>query len=193
MEQYDAVMTKPTPSTISPDRLRDLITELRRHAPRWADRLSHAQTEHEILAVICKLFDLSYALTPAQNSTPDQQDFSRKIAQFISDNLHKGLTLKLLAQFLGYSEKYCSDLFRLTMGESFTSYLKRQRTDTAVTLLENTDKSVADIASALGFSDQFSFSHFFKRATGRSPRDFRLTLARPRRFKTSPPPPQGDR
>jgi len=193
MEQYDAVMTKPTLPTISPDRLRDLITELRRHAPQWADRLSHAQTEHEILAVVCKLFDLSSALAPAQGSTPDQQDLSGKIAQFISDNLHKGLTLKLLAQFLGYSEKYCSDLFRLTMGESFSRYLKRQRTDAAVTLLKNTDKSIADIASSLGFSDQFSFSHFFKRATGRSPRDFRPTAARPRRFKTGLPPLQGTR
>lgn len=188
MEQYDAVMTKPTPPTISPDRLRDLITELRRHAPQWAERLSHAQTEHEILAVVCKLFDLSYALAPAQASTPDQQGLSRKIAQFISDNLHRGLTLKLLAEFLGYSEKYCSDLFRSTMGESFTRYLKRERTDTAVTLLQNTDKPIADIASSLGFSDQFSFSHFFKRATGRSPRDFRPSHARIRRIGTSPPP-----
>lgn len=191
--RYDAVMTKPTPPTISSDRLRDLITELRCHAPQWADRLSRAQTEHEILAVVCKLFDLSYALTPAQSSTPDQQDLSRKIAQFMSSNLHKGLTLKILAQFLGYSEKYCSELFRLTMGEPFTRYLKRQRIETAVTLLKNTDKSIADIASTLGFSDQFSFSHFLKRATGRSPRDFRPTLARPRRFKNSSPPLQGTR
>lgn len=188
MEQYDAVMTKPTSPTISPDRFRDLITELRRHAPQWADRLSHAQTEHELMAMVCKLFDLSYALAPAQSPTADQQDLSRKIAQFISNNLHKGLTLKLLAQFLGYSEKYCSELFRLTMGESFTRYLKRQRTDTAVTLLQTTDKSIADIASSLGFSDQFSFSHFFKRATGRAPRDVRPGHAQMRRFRSSPPP-----
>jgi AraC-like DNA-binding protein len=193
MEQYNAVMTKLTTSTISHDRLRDLIAELGRYAPQWADRLSRAQTEHELLEVVCKLFDLSHALTPAHDSVLDQEDLARKIAQFISNNLHKGLTLKLLAQFLGYSEKYCSDLFRLTMGESFTRYLKRQRTDTAVTMLKHTDKPIADIASALGFSDQFSFSHFFKRATGLSPRDFRPTLVRPRRFRTSPPPIQGTR
>lgn len=178
MEQdADFMMMKPTISILPPDRLRDLTAELRRHAPRWAERLTSAKTECEFLEVVCKLFNLSSALAPAQGSTLNQQDLSRKITQFISTNLHKGLTLKVVARFLGYSEKYCSELFRSIMGESFSHYLKRQRTDTAVALLTTTDKSVAEIAAALGFSDQFAFSHFFKRSTGQSPRDCRADRA----------------
>jgi AraC-like DNA-binding protein len=143
--------------------------------------------------VVCKLFNLSAALTPARDSTPGQNGLSGEIAQFISRNLHKGLTLKLLAQFLGYSEKYCSDLFHSTMGESFSHYLKRHRTDAAATLLTTTDKSIADIASALGFSDQFAFSHFFKRATGRSPSEFRVAHTQRRPLRTSMPPIRGTR
>lgn len=111
----------------------------------------------------------------------------------MSSNLHKGLTLKLLAQFLGYSEKYCSDLFQSTMGESFSGYLKRRRTDTASSLLTTTDKSVAEIAAALGFSDQFSFSHFFKRSTGRSPHEFRTDRGQHRTLQTRVPSSRGNR
>jgi AraC-like DNA-binding protein len=185
----DAIMTKPTMPGFHSERLRDLTAELRRHAPRWADRLAKAKTEHELLEVVSKLFNLSAALPPARDSTIDRNNLSGEIARFISRNLHQGLTLKILAQFLGYTEKYCSDLFHSTMGEPFSRYLKRRRTDAAVALLTTTDKPLTEIASAVGFSDQFAFSHFFKRMTGRSPRDFRIAHAR-RRPPRMPLPPR---
>lgn len=166
-------MTRSTNPTILSDRLRNITAELRRYAPQWGERLSSATTERELLEVVCELFKLTSALTPDHDSSVDSEDLSGHITLFISSNLHKGLTLKALAQFLGYSEKYCSDLFQSTMGESFSGYLKRRRTETAISLLTTTDKSVSEIAAALGFSDQFAFSHFFKRSTGRSPREFR--------------------
>jgi AraC-like DNA-binding protein len=72
------------------------------------------------------------------------------------------------------------------MGESFSGYLKRRRLEKASALLTTTDKSVAEIASALGFSDQFSFSHFLKRVTGRSPLEFRADRGRRRPRHTNP-------
>ena len=172
-------MTRPANSTMLPDWLRDLTSELCLRAPESTDRLARAKTEHEFLEAVCKLFNLTSTLTPDHYSLLRSEGLSTQIVVFISSNLHKGLTLKLLAQFLGYSEKYCSDLFQSTMGESFSGYLKRRRTDIASSLLATTDKSVAEIAAALGFSDQFSFSHFFKRATGQSPIHFRLQHGRP--------------
>lgn len=173
-------MTKPTNSIILPDRLRNLTTELCRHAPESTNRLARAKTEREFLKAVCELFNLATVLTPEYYSLVGPGGLSKQITEFISSNLHKGMTLKLLAEFLGYSEKYCSDLFLSTMGESFSGYLKRRRTETASLLLTTTDKSVADIAAALGFSDQFSFSHFFKRSTGRSPREFRVDRSQQR-------------
>jgi len=187
VQQHAGSMNRSTNPTIHPDRLRDLTAELRRYAPRWADRLSSAKTERELLEVVCKLFNLSFALTPDHDPLLDQEDLPRQITLFINRNLHKGLTLKTLAQFLGYSEKYCSDLFQSRMGESFSCYLKRRRTDTAVSLLATTDKSIAEIAAVLGFSDQFAFSHFFKRSTGRSPREFRTECGQRRPVQISVP------
>ena len=186
-------MTRPTNPTLLPDRLRDLTTELSRHAPKSADRLLRAKTEREFLEIVRELFNLSSTLTPDHYSLIHPDGLSKQITTFINSNLHKGLTLKLLAQFLGYSEKYCSDLFQSTMGESFSRYLKRRRTDAATSLLTTTDKSVAEIAATLGFSDSFSFSHFFKRSTGRSPREFRTNSGQRRSIQTRAPSSQGNR
>lgn len=141
--------------------------------PQWATRLSRVRTEQEFLQTLCELFNLANAITADRDTSLDTEALSTKMRLFISDNIHKGVTLKLLSQFLGYSEKYCSDLFHSTMGESFSDYLKHRRVERATVLLTATEKGMAEIAAALGFSDQFAISHFFKRATGQSPVHFR--------------------
>ena len=185
--QHFSVVDGSRRFTISRGRLWTLTAGLRRQAPSWANRLSTAKTDDELLKVVCQLFNLSVALRHSRGSL-NRKDLSKDIDEFVGRNLHKGLTLKILAEFLGYSEKYCSDLFHSTMGESFSGYLKRRRTAAAAALLTTTEKSIVEIASALGFSDQFAFSHFFKRATGRSPRDFRVAHARRPLLRSKLPP-----
>lgn len=186
ISQQPQPMDRSNSFSISRDRLRDLTSGLRRHAPIWADRLSNARTDQEVLDIVTKLFDLSVALTPSRGSSAGRKDLAAEISRFIHHNLHKGLTLKLLATFLGYSEKYCSEIFRSVMGEPFSRYLKRRRIEVAAALLRTTDKPLSEIALALGFSDQFAFSHFFKRSTGRSPRDARADRARPHPRRINP-------
>ena len=163
-------MLHPTPDiTIPTDRLQNLSSELRAQSPEWADRLEHATTEQELRNLVCDLFNLSHAL-PSGGET---HVLAGRITHFIHENLHRGLTLKVLANFLGYSEKYCSDLFCRIMGESFSGYMRRHRVERAQSLLTTTAQTLAEVATAVGFSDQFSFSHFFKRATGHSPSEVR--------------------
>ncbi|MCS6896960.1 MAG: AraC family transcriptional regulator [Nitrospira sp.] len=181
-------MERPKRVIAQLDELQALIEQLRPHAPHWADRLSHAATDHEFLGVLCKLFDLSVPAVSTHGTAVSSHDLETKISHFILANLHKGPTLKILAQYLGYSEKYCSELFRAVMKEPFSRYLARRRIEVASQLLTTTDRSIADIAAALGFSDQFSFSHFFKRATGLSPRGFRAGHTRRQSFPATSSP-----
>ncbi len=170
--------TKPTTPLISLDRLEVLSSELRPHAPQWADRLAQARSKQELLNLVCHLFNLSYLVTPRKSPALKTEALCAQITLYISKNLHRGLTLKVLANFLGYSEKYCSDLFHRIMGESFSGYVRQQKVERASFLLTTTGQTLAEIATALGFSDQFAFSHFFKRATGHTPIGFRTQQGR---------------
>ena len=173
--------SKPSTSGISFDRLHTFSSELRVQSPQWADRLDQVRTEQDLGVLICDLFNLSHAIIPERYPSSKSHPLPARITAFVNENLHHGVTLKVLAHFLGYSEKYCSDLFCRIMGEPFSKYLRRQRVERARALLITTGQTLAEIASALGFSDQFAFSHFFKRATGQSPMAIRLTIARQQR------------
>lgn len=169
---------KSSTSVISFDRLRTFSSELRGESPQWADRLEQVRTEQDLGNLICDLFNLSHTILPEKQPSSKPHTLPPRITAFINENLHHGMTLKVLANFLGYSEKYCSDLFSRIMGEPFSRYLRRQRVERASALLTTTGHTLTEIASALGFSDQFAFCHFFKRATGQSPMNFRLMSAR---------------
>ena len=174
------MMIQSSTSVIAFDWLRRFSSELRTQSPQWAERLDQVKTEQDLRILICDLFNLKHAIPIDNTCSITEEPLSVKIAHFIKENFHRGLTLKVLADFLGYSEKYCSDLFYRIMGESFSQYIKRHKIQRANSLLTTTSHTLTEIAAALGFSDQFAFSHFFKRATGHAPMEIRPAQARRR-------------
>ena len=148
-----------------------LLRELFAYTVNWAKRFYRGRQSRDRQKIVefvsrALVLDASSPASPTL-SLPDQ------IHEFMVTHLHQGLTLKELSEFLGYSEKYCSDFFILHMGEPFSVYLKGLRLQTAKLLLKNSEQNLTQIAQAIGFQDQFSFSHFFKKAAGLSPRQFR--------------------
>ena len=154
-----------------------LLRELFTYMTNWAKRFYRGRQSHDRQMVVESV--LRAILPDSSLSAPSTLSLPDRIHEFMVTHLHQGLTLKELSEFLGYSEKYCSNFFIVHMGETFTVYLKGLRLETAKLLLTNSGQNLTEIAQAIGFQDQFSFSHFFKKTTGISPRQFRETFLRP--------------
>ena len=107
-------------------------------------------------------------ITPLNSVTP-----AARLSALLSKRSGDRLTLKELSTLLGYSEKYTSEIFRKYMGLSFSAYLNQLHLAKATKLLSDQSLTIAQIAESVGFSDAFAFSHFFKRAIGCSPSEFR--------------------
>ena len=139
------------------------------------ERVWDMETWERLRSAVERLRDDLFARLPPEPSLQD------RMHSFLAANLHRRVTLKDLSQFVGYSEKYCSEWFLARMGEPFSGYMKRLRLERATRLLSSPGR-LADIAETLGFHDQYAFSHFFKKATGVSPHLFRQGTGRaPRR------------
>ncbi len=117
--------------------------------------------------------DSSWPHRLQDSQTPGPGTMQHRLQIFLSKHLRERVTLKDLSAFLGYSQKYCSEFFRLQMGVCFSHYVKNLRITKATGMLMDHDLPLSHIAERLGFSDSFAFSHFFKRAMGCSPSEFR--------------------
>ncbi|MGN6711091.1 helix-turn-helix domain-containing protein [Anaerocolumna jejuensis] len=82
-------------------------------------------------------------------------------------------TVKGLAQAMGYSPNYLSDMLKKETGKTVQEYIKLQVLELAKKLLLMTGEPIYRIADKLGFEQPSSFTKFFKVQLGISPADFR--------------------
>ncbi|WP_373231007.1 response regulator [Cohnella sp.] len=98
----------------------------------------------------------------------------RRARQYLRDHYDDPiLSLEGTAKAIGVSSVYLSRLFKQELGISFVTLLTQIRISKSVQLLSSTNRSIADIAEAVGFDSQHYFSTTFKKTVGVSPIRYR--------------------
>jgi AraC-like DNA-binding protein len=91
----------------------------------------------------------------------------------IHDEYGEPLRVAELARRAGLSayqfERRMKRIFNLSAGQ----LLQKVRLEAALSRLRETDASIAEIASACGYSDQSAFTRRFHRTVGMSPSEYR--------------------
>jgi AraC family transcriptional regulator len=110
-------------------------------------------------------------LTMYEGGLPERQLVV--VLDYINEYLDRDIKLADLAQLVGISQFHFSYLFKRSLGKPPYQYLLQQRIERAKQLLKQTDKSIADIAFACGFSSHSHLSKQFRQLTGMTPKAFR--------------------
>ena len=95
------------------------------------------------------------------------------ITEYLEKNHTRDIGLKDLAKLLGYDYHYVSRYFHSVFDMSFAELLGVYRLETAIKLMDETDKKIADIAFESGFGSVRSFNYTFKKNFGISPKEYR--------------------
>lgn len=112
----------------------------------------------------------------------------RRVEQYIADHFHRCISLSELANVAGLSRMHFAAQFRAATGYRPREYLLNHRIEHAKTLLATTERPLAEIALAVGFSTQAHFSTVFKRISDQSPARWRLASKGERREVQALPP-----
>ena len=102
----------------------------------------------------------------------------RRACALIQDHHTEPLHLKNLACELGISSEHLSRLFHQSTGLRFREYLAETRVETACKALEQSDRPIAEIAHASGFTTLSRFNRCFKEHRSMTPRDWRKRIVR---------------
>ncbi|MFI8747022.1 helix-turn-helix domain-containing protein [Pseudomonas sp. NPDC077186] len=102
---------------------------------------------------------------------------TRRLDQYISDNLAAAIRTCDLAAQLKLSSSHFSHVFKQTFGITPLAYVARKRIEAAREMMLATDQPLTQIAQAHGFCDQSHFSRTFRRETGLSPLMWRQRCA----------------
>jgi AraC family transcriptional regulator len=98
------------------------------------------------------------------------------VIEYIMENLEDSLTLEQIAAVARLSPYHFARQFKATTGLPPHQYVIARRVERAQHLLRGDDElGLAEIALRVGFSDQSKFSFHFKRITGVTPGQFRIS------------------
>lgn len=137
----------------------------------WKDKgtVSEAVMQGYYLVIVGKLLQL-LELKDIGSGT---QNALKTMLLYIHDHYREPLARRELAKIVGYNESYISHVFAQTLRTNYTDYVRSLRIQDAVELLTESNMSITQIASSLGFGTIRSFNRAFRQETGMSPRDYR--------------------
>lgn len=109
----------------------------------------------------------------ADTRTADEISTIQQVLRIIHERLPGEVSLTEVATKVHLNPSYLSQLFKQQTGQKFVDYVVSARMEEAKRLLTKTALRITEIADRLGYSDVAYFSSAFKKATGKTPLEFR--------------------
>ena len=100
---------------------------------------------------------------------------SSEILDYVK-NHYTDMNLKTMSEYFNYNPDYMGKLIKKVTGENLKDIVKNQRISQAEYLLKNTDMSVVDIVSEVGYSNVSYFYRQFREELGITPDKYRRKL-----------------
>ncbi len=110
--------------------------------------------------------------TFSQKNSSEQGVVERAI-HFMRENIHKKLTVKSIADYIGLSVSRFSSVFHAKTAYSPLNYLNHIRIQQACHYLDFSDMKINQLCSLVGYDDPLYFSRIFTKTMGISPLEYR--------------------
>ena len=104
---------------------------------------------------------------------------AEKVKDYVASHLYERITVAEVAESLSMNASYLNSSFKQQTGKCITDYIQIQKIEQAKILLTSGEDPLSDIWTDLGYYDQSHFSKIFKKHTGFTPKQYRVTNSRP--------------
>ena len=150
--------------------LNNRVTSLNEHA--YGKELLY----HSFFIYLYELYGLSkkYAV-PVQHHVTRKENLVKNFTQLVQKEFRSQRNVQAYAEQLNITPKYLTETVKEITGKTAGDIIDDFVLLESKLLLDNPALSIAEIADELHFSDQSFFGKYFKRHTGLSPKEYRLS------------------
>ncbi len=142
--------------------------------------LNYHYSDAGLLAMTSELMRLFSKIKLHQGfAKPQRQSAENRVAatqDYMERHLDTLLTLEQMAAHSGQSVSYYSKLFKERTSQSPMAWFIQLKIRKACELLDQTELTVGEIATELGYNDPYYFSRIFKKVQGCSPAAYRHAI-----------------
>ncbi|WP_274651336.1 helix-turn-helix domain-containing protein [Paenibacillus humicola] len=157
-----------------------MIVSMERQGASSADMMEHnlfgqlrtKTTAKEIRAWFEETLFPLYAWLTRKDRETSGESAIHTVCSYIRDNCGSDLSLVRCAEIIGVSPSYLSRLFKKKLGKNFLEYVAECKIAEAKRLLKETDRSVSEVAAAVGYSER-NFIRIFQRYAASTPGSYR--------------------
>ena len=130
----------------------------------------------EVCSILDQIVDLALKESYTYSSNETIKETVETIKNYISENYFEELSLASLAKQFLVDRSYLSKAFKNETGENLMLYIAKKRIEKSIELIKEGSLNLTDISSLVGYDDYAYFNRVFRKITGKSPREYKLTL-----------------
>jgi AraC family transcriptional regulator, transcriptional activator of pobA len=110
---------------------------------------------------------------PAELVTSFKNIISDNFKDLAAGKINHIMSVKEISSQLNIHPNYLTNIVKSETNKSASDWIQERTMSEAKAILGNSNRTISEIADALGFTDSTHFAKFFKKMTGNSPSEFR--------------------
>lgn len=144
---------------------------------KYLETMESLNNPTDITLLIKKMFVDFAKKVSRSNELPTNSILVKQISKEILTHLYEKITPTMIAKNLSMNCSYLCNHFKKETGKTITEYVNELKIHESKRLLKNSQLSLIEISTRLGFSSQSYFHIVFKKLTDMTPQDFRKNNA----------------
>lgn len=142
------------------------------------ESLINANSMDEFKCDLDKFFELIEKYN-SEKKIGYKEGLKKRLEDYIECHYHSiGFSLSNMAEEFNVNPSYLSRCFKEYFGENFTSYMAKYKVEKAKSILAETNYSIKEISSLVGYWDVNNFIKTFKRLEGVTPVQYRANKSK---------------